>query len=332
MSVSKLSLKSPNPTRSVSQRTTNHERIRLTMGMDGETPSWLEEGGSAAALPPPVPPPHLNPGESDAAAPAPANAAAPAPRNAPPTDNVAGSILASMNAKKKPDATAAGTTNTEDNENLSKLIVFMRVLNMAASVLLITVSVSRPQCHVYPSYPRTNNIIMLCDNITSCPLNYYVPTPLIPPSAAHTLSPPTLPPPSAAAKILQMVSLPHISVWVLAIYSTCGGILVCCLETQLKFIRTVIAMNFGFLFHSVYRMLFYCLMASVCWTFGGALGVATAIVIGCVAVFNTYVLCRYPSYRKMREDVAAEEDRRIQAKINQQVRKQAISNMGWGRN
>ena len=174
---------------------------------------------------------------------------------------------------------------------------------------------------------------MLCDNITSCTLNYYVPTPFIPPSAAYicSLHPPHTPP-SAAAKILQMVSLPHISVWVLAIYSTCGGILVCCLETQLKFIRTVIALNFGFLFHSVYRMLFYCLMASVCWTFGGVLGLATAIVIGCVAVFNTYVLCRYPSYRKMREDVAAEEDRRIQAKINQQVRKQAISNMGWGRN
>ncbi len=79
-------------------------------------------------------------------------------------------------------------------------------------------------------------------------------------------------------------------------------------------------------------MLFYFLMASVCWTYNSIPGQATAIVLGCVAVFNTYVLCRYPSYRKMREDIAAEEDKRIQAKINQQVRKQAISNMGWGRN
>jgi hypothetical protein len=125
------------------------------MGMDGETPSWLEEGGSAAALPPPVaPPPPLYPGgDSDAAAApaAPAKAALGAARDAPPTDNVAGSILASMNAKKKPDATtAAGTiADAEDNEKLSKLIVFMRVLNMAASALLITVSVSLPQCHVF---------------------------------------------------------------------------------------------------------------------------------------------------------------------------------------
>ncbi len=37
----------------------------------------------------------------------------------------------------------------------------------------------------------------------------------------------------------------------------CGGVLVCCLETQLKFVRTIIAMNFGFLFNLVYRFLFY---------------------------------------------------------------------------
>ena len=145
------------------------------MGMDGETPSWLEEGGSAAAMPPPVAP------DSDAAA-APAAPAKSAPggsvRDAPPTDNVAGSILASMNAKKKPPGattttSAVGTiADAEDNEKLSKLIVFMRVLNMAASVLLITVSVSLPQMpHVFP--------VMLCyNNITSCTLNYYVPTPL----------------------------------------------------------------------------------------------------------------------------------------------------------
>jgi len=34
----------------------------------------------------------------------------------------------------------------------------------------------------------------------------------------------------------------------------------------------------------------------------------------------------------MREKVAEEEDKRVQAKINQQVRKQAISQMGWGKN
>jgi hypothetical protein len=78
-------------------------------------------------------------------------------------------------------------------------------------------------------------------------------------------------------------------------------------------------------------MLFYILMASVCWSYQSILGKATAIVLGVVAVFNTYVLCMYPNYRKLREDIAAEEDARIQAQINSQVRKQAISSMGWGK-
>jgi hypothetical protein len=72
-------------------------------------------------------------------------------------------------------------------------------------------------------------------------------------------------------------------------------------------------------------------MASVTWSYQGLLGYITAITLGAVAVFNTYVLCRYPAYRKMREKVAAEEDKRIQTKINQQVRKQAVSQMGWGK-
>jgi hypothetical protein len=132
-------------------------------------------------------------------------------------------------------------------------------------------------------------------------------------------------------KILQLIGLPAISVWVTAIYASCGGLLVCCLETQLKFIRTIIAMNFGFLFHSIYRFLFYLLLASVAWSYGSLLGKISGGIFGAVGIFNTYILCRYPTYRKMREDIAAEEDNRIRAKINQQVRKQAISNMGWGR-
>ena len=73
-------------------------------------------------------------------------------------------------------------------------------------------------------------------------------------------------------------------------------------------------------------------MASVTWSYGTLFGFITAITLGCAAVFNTYVLCRYPAYRKMREKIAAEEDKRIQAKINQQVTRQAANQMGWGKN
>jgi predicted histidine transporter YuiF (NhaC family) len=121
-----------------------------------------------------------------------------------------------------------------------------------------------------------------------------------------------------------MTSIPSISVFVLAIYATCGGLLICCLETQLKFLRVMIAVNFGFLFHSVWRFFFYLLMASVAWSFDNIFGKVVAAVFGAVAVFNTYVLCRYPSYRKMREKIAEEEDKRIESRISKEVKKQAV--------
>lgn len=243
--------------------------------MDGETPSWLEEGGdsSTPGAAEPSPPHAENPAPPafslDETSPASNKTEKADPARAETTDNVAGSILpnaADSNAK-------VAASNAEDEKDLPKIILMMRVLNMAAAALLIT-------CSVFNLIPSG--------------------TPL--------------------------------SVWIMAIYASCGGILVCCLETQLKFVRTIIAMNFGFLFNSVYRAIFYCLMASVTWSYKTVFGFITAITLGCAAVFNTFVLCRYPAYRKMREKIAAEEDRRIQAKINQQVTRQAVNQMGWGKN
>jgi hypothetical protein len=133
--------------------------------------------------------------------------------------------------------------------------------------------------------------------------------------------------------ILYMISLTglvNISAWVLSIYATCGGILVCCLETQLKFVRVSIALNFGFLFSAPLRFLFYFLMACVCWTYRGIFGYIVAIALVVVALFNTYILCRYPGYRAIREKNAEEEDKRLEAKISAQARKQAMKTLRGG--
>jgi uncharacterized membrane protein len=129
-----------------------------------------------------------------------------------------------------------------------------------------------------------------------------------------------------------MAGIPSISSFVLAIYATCGGLLICCLETQLKFVRVVIAVNFGFLFNSIWRFIFYLMLGSVAWSYDNLLGKIVALCLAGVAVFNTYVLCRYPAYRKLREKIAEEEDRRIEARIAKQVKRQAAQQiMGSGR-
>jgi len=127
--------------------------------------------------------------------------------------------------------------------------------------------------------------------------------------------------------IFQIVGLQAISTIVLAVYAICGGLLICCLETQLKFLRVMIAVNFGFLFNSVWRFLFYLILGSVCWSFGGLMGMIMGGCLVGVAVFNTYVLCRYPSYRKIREQIAEEEDKRIEGRISKEVKQQAIKQM-----
>lgn len=103
--------------------------------------------------------------------------------------------------------------------------------------------------------------------------------------------------------------------------------MICCLETQLKFLRVMIAVNFGFLFNSMWRFVFYLVLASVCFSWDALSGTIMGGVIVGVALFNTYVLCRYPSYRKMREKIAEEEDKRIEARISKEVKKQAVNQM-----
>ena len=53
------------------------------------------------------------------------------------------------------------------------------------------------------------------------------------------------------------------------------------------------------------------ILGSVCWAFGGLMGISMACVMSGVALFNTFILCRYPAYRKVREQIAEEEDKRI---------------------
>lgn len=132
---------------------------------------------------------------------------------------------------------------------------------------------------------------------------------------------------NVCCQIVTMISLPSVAVWVLTVYAICGGLLICVLETQLKFLRVMVAMNFGFLFNAIWRFLFYVLMGSVAWAFKNLFGKAVGIAFVAVAFFNTYVLCRYPSYRKMREKIAEEEDKRIEQRISKDVKKKAVSSM-----
>ena len=118
--------------------------------------------------------------------------------------------------------------------------------------------------------------------------------------------------------------------FVLCFYAAIGGCLICCLETQLSFIRTFIALNFGFLFNATYRFFFYLLMATILFSLGDLFSIICAGCLVALALYNTFVLIKYPAYRKLRDSIAKEEDARINAAIRERVRKEATAAMFSG--
>jgi len=127
------------------------------------------------------------------------------------------------------------------------------------------------------------------------------------------------------------VGVGSFGVWILAIYASCGGCLVCLTETELSFFRGMMASNFGFLFNSVLRFIFYLLLGTITWTYGlmGKL-VAGALVV--VACYNTFIICKYPAYKKMKEEIADEAEKKVNAKIQKEMQKQVLSSvMGPGK-
>ena len=73
--------------------------------------------------------------------------------------------------------------------------------------------------------------------------------------------------------------------------------------------------------------MFYILLASVTWAYESLFGRIISFSLIGIAVVNTYILCRYPSYRRIREKIAEEEDKRIEARISNEVRKKAVTQL-----
>jgi hypothetical protein len=212
--------------------------------MSNDTPSWLSNDTGVDAAP------------ASSTPEVPQQQSAFAPVSSPP-------VAKSTTTKAAMDVPVA-----ENDEKLSHVILFMRILNMAAMVTLTTCS------------------------------------------------------------IVKMMSFPSLASWVLACYAICTSTLVFCLETQLKFIRVIIAMNFGFLFNPFLRFIYYMLMASIAWSFDDLFGQIVGVLLICVAFYNTYVLIAYPDYRRVREKIALDEDKRIEDKISKQVQREAMNQAG----
>lgn len=122
-----------------------------------------------------------------------------------------------------------------------------------------------------------------------------------------------------------------LSKMVLGGYGIIFGTLVCCLEINLSFLRHPIASNFGFLYNPFLRLLFYILMGMVSWSFDTLLGMIASVALGALAVVNTWVLCRYPGYRKVLKELGEEEEKKMKREGMKQLWKNggAFKSLPW---
>ena len=134
-----------------------------------------------------------------------------------------------------------------------------------------------------------------------------------------------------AASLLIFVSIGNLwkifslSKMVLAGYGVCFGILLCCLELNLSFLRVRIASSFGFLYNPLLRLLFSVLMAMVAWSFESILGFITCGTLLLLALFNTYVICRYPQYRAALKELSDEDEKVIKREARKQAWRYAVA-------
>ncbi len=98
---------------------------------------------------------------------------------------------------------------------------------------------------------------------------------------------------------------------VLSGYGVFLGILICGLELNLSFLRVRIASSFGFLYNPFLRLLFSVLLASIAWSFETILGTIACGALLILALYNTYVICRYPQYRAVLKELADEDEKVI---------------------
>ena len=111
----------------------------------------------------------------------------------------------------------------------------------------------------------------------------------------------------------------NVTKMVLSGYGAFFGLLLCCLELNLSFLRVRLASSFGFLYNPFLRLLFSVLVASIAWSFETFLGTIASGALSILALFNTYVICRYPQYRAVLSEIS-DEDEKV---MKREARKQA---------
>lgn len=112
---------------------------------------------------------------------------------------------------------------------------------------------------------------------------------------------------------------------VLGGYGICFGLLLCCLESNLSFVRHPLASNFGFLYSPFFRFIFYILLGTISYSFESIVGTTAAVSLCVLSLVNTFVLCRYPGYAAAIQEISDAEERNVRRMVRDQMFRHATS-------
>jgi hypothetical protein len=106
--------------------------------------------------------------------------------------------------------------------------------------------------------------------------------------------------------LLSILTTQSATTGVLACYVVVFACLLCCFETHLKQVSKMIALNFGFMYSAKSRAVFMMFIGTIMFSFslfGKILGLAMIVN----ALFNIFILFRYPDFDNIQRDNATAE-------------------------
>jgi len=127
----------------------------------------------------------------------------------------------------------------------------------------------------------------------------------------------------AAASAVTILSVTSLTTGVICLYIFVFACLLCCFETHLTQIKQIISTNFGFLYNAKGRAVFLLFIGLLSFNLGLLGKIAGGLMLA-NAVFNFYIICKYPEYEAITLQQDGAKDAKQFMESHPELKQQAV--------